>query len=136
MKEQYYQSKIIKKLKSIGGIVVNGTYTQTGIADLICGYPIEMDMPITEYREVGVSTYFKQKTILLHLHIEVKTQDEYEFLMRKHITEEEGLYVVNPDYNGREVLQAHKLNEVRQKGGLALFAYDFKQVEEYIDANK
>ena len=50
--------------------------------------------------------------------------------------EVDGLYVVNPDFKGREVLQAHKLNEVRKKGGWALFAYEYKQIEDYIDENR
>ncbi len=111
MTEQQYQSKIIKSIEDIGGIVVNGSYTKAGIADLICGYPIE--------------------NRLIHLHIEVKTEAAYKTLFDKNIIELEGFYVCNKKFTGREVLQAYKLNEVRRRGGLALFAYSFEQVKAY-----
>jgi len=79
---------------------------------------------------------FKPVTILRHIHIEVKSMLDYIALFRNHIEEVDGLYVVNPEFKGREVLQAHKLNEVRKKGGWALFAYDYSQVEEYMDENR
>ena len=127
MKEQNYQSKIIKAIENIGGVVVNGTYSKEGIADLICGYPID-----------GIALY-KPKTdkgigaMLAHLHVEVKSKEAYKSLMCNHIKEVDGLYVVNKEFKGREKLQAHKLNEVRKRGGLALFAYSFEQVEAYIN---
>lgn len=125
MTEQAYQSKIIKSIEADGGVVVNGTYSKAGIADLVCGYPIELTTMATD-----------SEIILQHLHVEVKTKEAYEKLMRNNIEEVEGLYICKPWFKGREVLQAHKLNEVRKRGGLALFAYSYLQVKEYIDEYK
>ena len=115
MTEAGYQKKIIKGIEEIGGVAINGKYTIAGTADLICGYPI--------------------KDILYHLHVEVKTEKAYNTLMKNHIKEVNGLYVVDDNYNGREVLQAFKLNEVRKKGGKALFAWNIEQVISYMEEN-
>ena len=125
MVESKFQAKIIKAIEAKGGVVVNGTYSKSGIADLICGYPKEV---------VSKQGYYMNHTIkLLHLHIEVKTKDAYETLMRNNITEVDGYYVCKDGFVGREVLQSAKLNDVRRRGGLALFAYCIEQVEGYID---
>ena len=76
--------------------------------------------------------WLPKNNTLLHLHVEVKTKDAYDALFKKHIKEVDGYYAVNENYNGREVLQAAKLNGVRKKGGYALFAYSFEQVKEYM----
>ena len=125
MTEQGYQSKIIKGIEAMGGVVVNGTYSKSGIADLICGWSK------LEYNTQTGSMEPK----LLHLHIEVKTKDAYERLFKHHITDVDGLYVVVDAFKGRERLQAFKLNDVRKRGGLALFAYSMEQVEDYVNSN-
>ena len=134
MVESKFQAKIIKAIEAKGGVVVNGTYSKSGIADLICGYPkgvelINVPIDFPEQRIVQM----KIRTVLLHLHIEVKTKNAYEALMRNNITEVDGYYVCKDGFVGREVLQSAKLNDVRRRGGLALFAYCIEQVEEYID---
>lgn len=118
MKEQDYQSKIIKAIEALGGIAINGQYTKAGTADLICGYPI--------------------KGHLMHLHIEVKTEEDYHRVFRS-IEEIEGLYVFKDNIKSlkpHEYLQITKLNDVRKKGGLALLAYEINQVKEYINGNR
>lgn len=128
MLESGFQKKIINSIEDIGGVVVNGTYSKKGIADLICGYPM---MGVLTH----VGTAKDIKTFLLHLHVEVKTKTDYDKLFKKNIKEVDGMYVVDPEFRGREVLQAHKLNDVRKRGGLALFAYSFEQVQEYVNGN-
>jgi len=112
--ESYYQSKIARELEEFGGVSVNGTYVKKGEADLQCGIHIDGQ--------------------LLHLAIEVKTPIAYEKLMKGLILVD-GLYeIVDRDkLDGREVLQTHKINRNRELGGLALFAYDFSQVLEYVE---
>ncbi len=129
MKESDYQKKIIKGIEDIGGIAINGKYTKDGTADLICGYP---EVKCFHW---GKNTKY-MPPVLLHLHVEVKTKDSYEALMRNNITEVDGFYVCDPKFKGREVLQSAKLNDVRRRGGLALFAYNIKQVKEYVNGNK
>lgn len=118
MKEQDYQTKIIKSIEAIGGIAINGNFTKAGTADLICGYPIA--------------------GILHHVHIEVKTPYDYDRVFRA-IDEEDGYYKFKDDVRPlkkHEYLQITKLNSVRKLGGLALVAYDIKQVQEYINDNR
>ncbi len=99
------------KIISIGGHVVNGNYTKAGEADLQCGYPVNGK--------------------LLHLCVEVKTPKDYERVMR----------AVDEDYNiinqkplkKHEPVQMAKIRQVRKRGGLALVAYSFDQVKEYIN---
>jgi len=113
MTEGYYQNKIIKAIEAIGGQVVNGQYTKTGEADLQCGYPIEGK--------------------LLYIAIEVKTKKDYSRVMS-------GLALVDNRYivtnraklKEHEPMQVIKINRVRNRGGMALIAYNFKQVQEYI----
>jgi len=140
MLESGFQKKIITSIEDIGGVVVNGTYSKSGIADLICGWP----MPVKKLTEkekyylvidYGTAVLDMQPQILLHLHVEVKTKTDYNKLFKKNIKEVNGLYIVDPEFSGREVLQAHKLNDVRKRGGLALFAYSFEQVQEYVNGH-
>lgn len=102
-------------LDAIGGKAINGTYTKSGEADIQGGYPIN--------------------SILRYIAIEVKTELDYHRVMRC-IDEIDGLYVIKTGIKGlkkHEPLQIHKINEVRKKGGLALVAFNFKQVKEYVD---
>lgn len=131
MKEQSYQSKIIKAIESKGGVAINGNFTKAGTADLICGYPVCLDVDgrYTMYDgEEGIP-------VLLHLHIEVKTEVDYHRVFRS-IQEVNGRYVFNEDTKSlkkHEFLQITKLNQLRDRGGLGLIAYDIKQVEGYMD---
>jgi len=122
MLEAGYQSKIIKEINSIGGHAINGTYSKSGEADLQCGIPIIID-EIYGGRRRG-------KKILIHCAIEVKTEKDYDRVMR----------AVDEDYNvidskplkKHEPLQMAKIRLLRKKGGLALVAYNFKQVMDYV----
>ena len=131
MKEQDYQTKIIKGIEAIGGEAINGNFTKAGTADLICGWPYIVDS----------SEKFKGYTIseprLLHLHVEVKTPEDYERVFRS-IEEVDGRYVFKEDTSSlkkHETLQITKLNRVRDKGGLGLIAHSFEQVKEYVECN-
>ena len=114
MKEQYYQSRIIKEIEAMGGHAVNGAYTKAGEADLQCGIPITLC----------------DKKILIHVAVEVKTEKDYARVMR----------AIDDDYNvidskslkKHEPLQMAKIRQLRKKGGLALVAFNIKQVMEYI----
>lgn len=123
MKESAYQSKIIKAIEAIGGEVVNGRYTKVGIADLVCGYPYTI----------------QDTSVLLHLHVEVKTQKDWNRVMQSvdEVYDESvkgyRYFIKNKKYlKDHELLQVTKLNTVRDKGGLAMLAYEFKQVQEYV----
>ncbi len=116
MRESGYQSKLIAKIKEDGGWAVNGNYTTNGEPDLQCGIPKNM---------LGYGT------VLLYVAVEVKTELDYHRVMRG----------IDVDYNvvhkkalkSHEVLQMAKIREIRKRGGLALVAYTYKQVREYID---
>ncbi len=115
MKEAGYQAKIIKGIEGIGGVVVNGNYTKAGIADLVCGYPVN--------------------SRLLHLHVEVKTEKDY-YRVFSSITEKGGVYDFHDNTKSlkkHEFLQITKLNMLRRMGGLGLIAWSFEQVKEYVD---
>ena len=131
MTEAGYQSKIIKGIEALGGVAINGKYTITGTADLICGYPIVVEELVRDGERSRIAPVLH----LYHLHVEVKTEKAYNTLMKNHIKEVNGSYVVDDNYNGREVLQAFKLNEVRKKGGKALFAWNIEQVISYMEEN-
>ena len=111
MLESGYQSKIIKGIESIGGVAINGTYSVSGEADLQCGWP--------------------HTDTLLHLAVEVKTEEDYHRVMK----------CINSDYslNGKTGLKKHepmqmaKIQRNRARGGMALVAYSFEQVKEYVD---
>lgn len=114
MKESRYQSNIIKGIEKLGGVAINGIYSKSGEADLQCGIPVEDK--------------------LLHLVVEVKTKKDYERVM-KGIVIRDGLYVVVDEakLKPHEHLQVAKLNRNRLLGGLAIIAYDIKQVINYIN---
>jgi len=127
MLESSYQSKIIKAIEAFGGVVVNGQYSKAGEADLQCGWPTE--------RGVGQGEdYLVFYRGLIHVAIEVKTEKDYHRVMK----------CINPDYtlNGKlglkkhEALQMAKIRRNRERGGLALVAYSFEQVKEYVDESE
>lgn len=134
MKEQDYQTKIIKAIEAIGGVAINGNFTKAGTADLICGWPVIVE---ELYRDKEHSEFRSTKK-LLHVHVEVKTKYDYARVFRS-IYEDEDRYIFNENTKSlkeHEYLQITKLNSVRNKGGLALIAYSFEQVERYVNANK
>jgi len=114
MTEANYQSKIIKDIKKDGGIAINGNYTTNGECDLQCGIPYN--------------------GILIYCGIEVKTESDYHRVMSG----------IDSEYNvidvkklkKHEPLQMAKIRQTRKLGGLALVAFNYSQVMEYIDANK
>ena len=142
MKESYYQSKIIKAIESRGGHVINGQYTRAGEADLQCGYPvvIRVPRPISEQNMGGVLPYI-DTTTLRYLAVEVKTEEDYARVMKCiNIITVDGVeqYQIIGDCKGlkkHEPLQITKINSVRRKGGLALIAWSFQQVEQYVKSN-
>ena len=111
MRESGYQSKIIKDIKDDGGWAVNGNFTLAGEPDLQCGIPLDGR--------------------LLYVAVEVKDEVNYARVMRG----------IDAHYNvvdkkklkSHEVLQMAKIREIRTRGGLALVAYNYKQIMEYID---
>jgi len=116
--EGYYQSKIIKSMIADGGTAITGVF-KTGEADIQGSYPFNIE----------------DATILATLVIEVKTPDNYERVM-KGLTEVDGLYVIDESYKGfkkHEPLQILKLNNVRKRGGIAIFAHEYKQVTDRIE---
>jgi len=125
MLEQYYQSKLIKDIEEMGGHAVNGTYSKTGEADLQCGIPLW----VGKYMD-GDGPIWEQRKILVHVAIEVKTEKDYARVMKG----------IDNDYNithkpalkKHEPLQMAKIRQLRKKGGLALVAYNLKQVMEYM----
>jgi len=141
LKEQAYQSKIIKAIESRGGHVINGQYTRAGEADLQCGYPVEVAKQIAHYSDYGVSYTIQVRQILIYLAVEVKTEEDYARVMKCiNIITVDGVeqYQIIGECKGlkkHEPLQIAKINSVRRKGGLALVAWSFEQVEEYVRAN-
>jgi len=131
MLESKYQNKIIKSIEALGGVVVNGNYSKAGEADLQCGYPLELKSYIAA-DELYTYPRFQRLKLLVHIAVEVKTEKDYHRVMR----------CINSDYtlNGKtglkehEPLQMAKIRRNRAKGGLALVAYSFEQVQEYVNA--
>ena len=82
MKESGFQAKIIKAVEANGGVVVNGIYSKAGIADLVAGMPCK----VPSNKEIGTAccVAIPNITILRHIHIEVKTKDDYAKLFRLH----------------------------------------------------
>ena len=130
MTEQGYQSKIIKAIESRGGHVINGQYTRAGEADLQIGYPVypceEDDL---------------DELVLRYLAVEVKTEKDWHRVMKcLNLIVADGVeqYQIRQDVKGlkpHEPLQITKINSVRRKGGLAIIAWSFDQVEQYIKDN-
>ena len=147
MLESKYQSNIIKAIEAIGGVVVNGTYSKSGEADLQCGWPIldvearDKKYPdsikhtlVLTHGSVVLDELDEEFTTLLHLAVEVKTKQDYFRVMK----------CINSDYtlNGKTGLKKHeplqmvKIRRNRARGGLALVAYSFEQVKDYVDESK
>jgi hypothetical protein len=57
---------------------------------------------------------------LYYLTVEVKTKESY-------------IRVMKGKYHNQELAQKMKIDKIRAKGGLSLFAYEFKQVKEYVE---
>ena len=114
MRESGYQSKIIKDIEAFGGHCVNGQYTKAGEADLQAGIPVTI----------------KGVRVLVHIAIEVKTPENYERVMRG--VDENYNIVDARKLKKHEPLQMTKIRLLREKGGLAIVAYNFKQVIDYI----
>ena len=112
--ESSYQLKIMKGLEAIGGKAINGQYTKSGEADIQGGYLVN--------------------DILRYIAIEVKTEVNYKRVMSG-IKEVNGLYEIVDDkkLKEHEPMQIFKLNKVRTRGGLALIAFNFEQVQEYVN---
>jgi len=129
MLEAAYQKKIMKDIEADGGHVVNGTYSKAGEADLQAGIPVIVKEYI-EADKLYTTPRFQKKKILIHCAIEVKTEKDYHRVMR----------AIDDDYNiinskplkSHETLQLTKIRLLRAKGGLALVAYNYGQVLEYI----
>ena len=128
--ETTYQSKIINSIIEEGGTAITGKLKQ-GEADIQAGYPMRVIWQSGNMR-VPMS-----KKILVKLTVEVKTPSNYTRVMRA-VVETEGLYKIidKTPLKKHEVLQIHKLNEVRKRGGFSLLAHSFKQVKEYMDAQQ
>lgn len=127
MLETGYQNKIIKAIEGIGGVAINGTYSKTGEADLQCGYPVTT-------KTVTSLDYVIDTVQLVHVAVEVKTEKDY-YRVMKCITED---YHLNGKVGlkDHEPLQMAKIRRNRKLGGLALVAWNFEQVKEYVDENK
>jgi len=127
-KESYNQSSIMGKIESIGGHVINGVYTRAGEADLQCGYPISIGN-----EPVEINGPLMPIMILAHLCVETKTEKDYYRVMSA-LEEVDGQYKIIDikKLKKHEPLQVAKVNAVRRKHGMALFAYCFEQVEEYV----
>ena len=99
-----------------GGNVVNGQYSKNGEADLQGGYPVG--------------------STLLYLAVEVKTALDYD-RVRRAIKEVKGRFEIvdSAKLKKHEPLQVAKINLVRDRGGLALFAHSYAQVVEYVKEN-
>ncbi len=103
MKESVYQRRLIDWIESIGGNVVNGTYTKNGEADL----------------QAGIPTFMCDRLLFVHVAIEVKTPKNL-------IRFKEGKYKVH------EKLQEAKIQIINAKGGLALVCSNKEEVMEYL----
>ena len=136
MNESYYQAKIMKEWEAIGGHNVNGNYTKSGEADLQGGYPhTDMYLKPTGDKLHPFKSEVEKRIRLLYLVVEVKTEEDYARVM-KCIVEENGRYVIQntKGLKKHEPLQIAKINMVRDKGGLAVIAWNFKQVQDYVTA--
>lgn len=128
MKESSYQSKIIKAIEAKGGWVVNGQFSKAGELDLQCGYPI-----VFAEHQANTTISSKNTLILAYIAVEVKTEEDYHRVMNC-VDEVNSKYVINGNkgLKKHEPLQVAKANMIRERGGLAIFAYCIEQVEEYV----
>ena len=116
MRESGYQSKLIKTIKAEGGWAVNGNFTTDGEPDLQCGIP-----------------YYPHKLfkVLLYVAVEVKTEADYHRVMKG--IDDAYNVIDKAKLKKHEPLQMAKIREIRKRGGLALVAYNYKQIMDYID---
>ncbi len=110
MKEARYQAKIMAQIQKDGGVAVNGNFTSNGEADLQCGIPVDGK--------------------LLHVAVEVKTEFDYHRVMKG--IDENYNVIDKKKLKSHEVLQCAKIRRNRKLGGLALVAYNYKQVLDYV----
>ena len=122
MAEKYYQTKMMKGIRSLGGYVINGTYSTSGEADLQCGFPVWVQ---DDFAPIGI-----RKKILVYLALEAKDKENYHRVMSA-ITKN---YKIKDrsKLKPHEPLQINKIRKVRKLGGLALVAYNIEQVQNYI----
>jgi hypothetical protein len=113
MKEQDFQKKMITAIENSGGWAVNGTYTKAGELDLQGGILVD--------------------GILRYIAIEAKTPQDYARIMSG-VDEVDLEYVIHDPskLKDQEELQIYKANKIRKRGGLAIIAYSFFQVADYI----
>ncbi len=116
-KEQVYQTKIMNTIKKEGGWCVNGNYTLAGEADLQCGIPVEL---------------YRYGTILVYCAVEVKTDIDFARVMRA--VDEDYKVIDAKKLKQHEKLQMAKIRGVRRRGGLAIVAFNYKQIKEYCDS--
>ena len=133
MLETGYQAKIMKGWVAIGGHNVNGTYTKNGEADLQGGWPV---ITYIQVSEDGFIAAAHKNIRLLYLVVEVKTEKDY-YRVMECIDLVDGYYKINgkKGLKKHEPLQIAKINQVRKKGGLAVIAFSFEQVEQYVKGN-
>lgn len=111
--EGYYQKRIIKWFNSIGGYAYTGNLP-TGEADVPAGYP--------------------HRGRLLNVYVEVKTPDNYKRLLSGlELVDERYIIVDEKKLKKHEPLQIHKLNLVRDRGGMSIIAATVDHVKEYIE---
>lgn len=114
MEETGYKRKILSHLRS-EGVAVIGVFSTSGELDIQGAIPY--------------------KGRLLYIAIEVKTKTNY-YRVMSGLREENGEYVIVDvkKLKEHEVLQVAKANSTRRKGGLALFAYSWEQIVDYLTA--
>ena len=126
MTEQAYQKKIIKAIKADGGHAFTGSFPK-GEADIVAGVKT-----LWYNRDRGM-----MEAKLLFAQIEVKTEHDYHRVMNS-LVELDGVLEIHnrKGLKDHEPLQIAKINKIRSLGGLGLFAFEYKQVKEYINDNK
>jgi len=137
MKESGYQIRIINKIKADGGIAINGNYTTAGEADLQCGIPVDIicsSCDATKEATARGNMFFPKKTILIYCGVEVKDEFNYHRVMGA--VDENYNVIDKKKLKQHEVLQMAKIRETRKRGGLALVAYNYEQVKEYVNGGK
>lgn len=119
MRESYSQQKIISHIqRRLNGVAITGIYSTNGEADVQSGVPIEI---------YGIE-------IMALVRIEVKTPDNFERVMSA-LREENDRYIITDlsKLKKHEPLQVAKINETRDKHGVAFFASTPKEVDYYLE---
>ncbi len=133
MTEGRFQSVIIKKIEDRGGHVINGNYTKAGEADLQCGFPVTTDVVENVQHDWDMGFITNTKTFLVYLAVEVKTDKDYDRIMSG--LDEDYNVINDKKLKKHEFVQMAKIRAVRSKGGLAIVAWNFEQIEEYVNEN-